>query len=762
MGLHPIKNIFLTIHCELSEAILKFTNQYEVVCSDRFEKNFGLYFRLFFNRRLIMRVRKLPNSNLPFMILILIFISQAVSHPRWDDTKSQYTSRSKLSPQIQIDDYPNSVTNPDSPLMLSGDWVPEDPRQINFLGLPRISSKHVVISDVRAEKGVNQHNYLVYHDGRYWAMWSDGPGVEDRVGQRVAFATSTDGLNWSDRKYITPYPPNSQPDSPLYNTRTDDGFRYISRGFWQRGKELLALVSLDEAGKFFGFSLELRAFRLDLENDTWEDIGTVYDNTINNFPPKLLPNGEWMMSRRTFDRNVYMLTGGVKSFDQWVTHPVVSYGENGWIAEEPYWWVLPDGNLLALFRDNAKSGFLFRAFSTDLGRTWSKPVSTDFTDAASKFNGLQLSDGRYVLVSNPKPKKRDPLALSISDDGIVFKKMGYLIGGRWVDYPHVIEHNGHLLIAFSGGKQSIEVLKIKISDLDTLEMPSEPLVNIPDSVKSPQSPVMKVGEGIIKKPNQIDSGRFHLSVRKMIKIDDVKLSYVVRPGDGPSLILIPGSFSDANQWNEVIPGLGKNLNLILIEVRGHGKSWPPPKDGTIELLAKDVMAVTDKEELKRFYIGGHSIGGMISKEVGRCWPKRLKGVIPIEGWTHWQASRDAFNFDMTSTLTPELDKKRLAGRELGAGHWTDKQRGNFGSIWRKWEKGMDFLQNTNLPVMEIYGDRGKKRPSLEQLHIPDRPNIKVHWINNASHCLTLERPGEIATVIMQFIEKIEARTEKIK
>jgi hypothetical protein len=60
---------------------------------------------------------------------------------------------------------------------------------------------------------------------------------------------------------------------------------------------------------------------------------------------------------------------------------------------------------------------------------------------------------------------------------MVFKKMVYLIGERHVDYPHVIEHNGYLLVAFSGGKQSVEVLKIKITDLDSLEMPPVPAMD---------------------------------------------------------------------------------------------------------------------------------------------------------------------------------------------------------------------------------------------------------------------------------------------
>ena len=125
--------------------------------------------------------------------------------------------------------------------------------------------------------------------------------------------------------------------------------------------------------------------------------------------------------------------------------------------------------------------FLHRAFSIDDGRTWSPPVKTNFPDATSKFCGLRLSDGRYVLVSNPQPKKRDPLTLSISNDGLVFTKMIYLVGGRWIDYPHVIEHDGHLFIAFAGGKQSVEVLKVKLADVDAIKMPTSPLIKPADA-----------------------------------------------------------------------------------------------------------------------------------------------------------------------------------------------------------------------------------------------------------------------------------------
>jgi hypothetical protein len=102
---------------------------------------------------------------------------------------------------------------------------------------------------------------------------------------------------------------------------------------------------------------------------------------------------------------VQLLIGGVAALDNWTSVPVVSGagGELTLKAEEPSWYALPDRNLAALFRDNSGSKILYRAFSTDNGRTWSTPVKTDFPDARSKLHAIRLKYGRYALVSNSNP-----------------------------------------------------------------------------------------------------------------------------------------------------------------------------------------------------------------------------------------------------------------------------------------------------------------------------------------------------------------------
>ena len=372
-----------------------------------------------------------------------------------------------------VADTPHPVTNPSSELMLNLPNTGADAAKIDVTQLPRVPSKHAMISDVRDRGGnwVHQHAYLAHHDGRYWAMWSDGPGKRranltpeqhrnvvpghDQPGTRVSYSTSEDGLHWSKPADLTG-PPRI------------DGFGWIARGLWIRDGELLALASHFNAPGYPGKGLSLEAFRWNKATDTWRAHGTVRDDTLNNFPPKRLPSGQYMMTRRDHRQQVSVMIGGEKAFDKWQIRPLASYDGRG-RPEEPYWYVLPDGkSIVGLIRDNGRSGRLLRTFSIDNGRTWSPIVKTNFPDATSKFFVLRTSHGYYTMVSNANSRRRDPLTLAISRDGLVFTQVFYLVGGRHVDYPHIIEHDEHLLIAFSGAKQTMEVLKVSLDDIDKL------------------------------------------------------------------------------------------------------------------------------------------------------------------------------------------------------------------------------------------------------------------------------------------------------
>jgi BNR repeat-like domain len=361
---------------------------------------------------------------------------------------------------------PDPLRNAASPILLDLPASGTDETKLDYATLPQLKGDHAVISPTDRTWRFQLHDYLVHHDGQYWCMWSQGPPVEDEPSQHIRYATSADGLKWSESRILA-RPPK-------------EGYGYIARGFWVRDGELLALVAHFKGKGAFGVDKELKleAHAWNGKAGTWKYKGLIHDNAINNFPPQKLASGEWMMTRRDARFNVSMLSGGVKALDDWQSVPVVDYLKTlrsgaKFRPDEPIWYALPDKNLVALFRDNGGSGRLFRAFSANQGRTWTTPVATNFPNATSKIFALQTSTGYRVLISNANPALgRRQLYLSISEDGLVFNRMALLsipsAKPATLQYPHAIEHDGHLLVTFSRNKVQSEILKIPLRAIDGL------------------------------------------------------------------------------------------------------------------------------------------------------------------------------------------------------------------------------------------------------------------------------------------------------
>src|SRR5437867_950020 len=66
----------------------------------------------------------------------------------------------------------------------------EDPTKIDFANLPVLKGQHSLVT--RGEKPwlFRLHNYLAFHDGKYWCIWSHGPVVEDNPTQHVRYSMS--------------------------------------------------------------------------------------------------------------------------------------------------------------------------------------------------------------------------------------------------------------------------------------------------------------------------------------------------------------------------------------------------------------------------------------------------------------------------------------------------------------------------------------------------------------------------------------------
>jgi 3-oxoadipate enol-lactonase len=105
----------------------------------------------------------------------------------------------------------------------------------------------------------------------------------------------------------------------------------------------------------------------------------------------------------------------------------------------------------------------------------------------------------------------------------------------------------------------------------------------------------------------------------------------------PRLVLVQGLGFDRSGWDPVLPGLGRHLDLVLVDNRGSGRSGTSPSGITVADLARDVVAVLDRARIPRAHLLGASLGGMVAQELAIDHPERVDRLVlacTTPGWPY--------------------------------------------------------------------------------------------------------------------------------
>lgn len=112
--------------------------------------------------------------------------------------------------------------------------------------------------------------------------------------------------------------------------------------------------------------------------------------------------------------------------------------------------------------------------------------------------------------------------------------------------------------------------------------------------------------------------------------DGVKIWFEVE-GDGPPLLLVHGTTGNLENWRTrgVVDALKSDYKLILIDVRGHGRSDKPhdPAAYLPEPKSKDIEAVLDELAIETTHFLGYSLGGRVGFDVVANAPHRLRSLV---------------------------------------------------------------------------------------------------------------------------------------
>jgi pimeloyl-ACP methyl ester carboxylesterase len=128
----------------------------------------------------------------------------------------------------------------------------------------------------------------------------------------------------------------------------------------------------------------------------------------------------------------------------------------------------------------------------------------------------------------------------------------------------------------------------------------------------------------------VDLDAFDAMKKSIALPDGVTLAYIDTGNPtGPPVVLIHGYTDNARDWLPMLPYLSKRFRLILVDIRGHGKSSKPECCYTRLDFAYDIKLLLDALSIRQADVVGHSLGSIIAQTFAEYWPERTGRVVLI-------------------------------------------------------------------------------------------------------------------------------------
>lgn len=105
-----------------------------------------------------------------------------------------------------------------------------------------------------------------------------------------------------------------------------------------------------------------------------------------------------------------------------------------------------------------------------------------------------------------------------------------------------------------------------------------------------------------------------------------------RKGKGsPTIVMVHGFACRLSDWAAQVAHLSPRFETIALDLPGHGKTAGTTEDARIEVLARNVADLLEDLDISNAVLVGHSMGCRVIVEAAGLVPKRVAGLILVDG-----------------------------------------------------------------------------------------------------------------------------------
>ncbi len=253
-------------------------------------------------------------------------------------------------------------------------------------------------------------------------------------------------------------------------------------------------------------------------------------------------------------------------------------------------------------------------------------------------------------------------------------------------------------------------------------------------------------------------------------VDGLRLYYRVE-GSGPPVVLIHGYGANADlnwRYPGVIRALRKDYQVIVFDVRGHGRSDKPHDPACYGLeTVRDVARLLDHLGISKAHAVGYSMGGFITIKLTEMYPDRLFSAVPCaSGWERPEGEKLSLLHSLTESLdrnggygpllralepgTPPAWKVALVDFLMGAVN-DNKAMSALMKSFPELAVSEEALRNNRVPTLSIVGDRDPLGAGVKPMAAV-MANHEAVYIPGGDHMTTIVKQAYM-TNLKDFLAK---------
>jgi len=256
------------------------------------------------------------------------------------------------------------------------------------------------------------------------------------------------------------------------------------------------------------------------------------------------------------------------------------------------------------------------------------------------------------------------------------------------------------------------------------------------------------------------------------KVNEIHLNYELSgKEDAPVVVLSHSLASSMIMWNPQLEALENNFRVLRYDMRGHGQSDAPQGPYSLEMLARDVIALIDNLGIGSMHFVGLSIGGMIGQSLALTYPDRLTSVtlcdtssiLPDEAKTAFQdrivaARKDGMSGQIDATMerwfTPGfLKSDRPEVTMIRDQIVATPPAGYIGCSEAICQLNyLDRLPEITLPTLIMVGEQDPGTPVAASIAIQERiAGSQLVILPSAQHLSNIEQAEAFNKALLEFL-----------